>query len=374
LSANDPENPVVNFTVQENQEVTGMELSERRQRILAAIVEQFIASGEPVGSKALCNLFELSISSATIRNEMAALAELGLIEQPHTSAGRVPSHLGYRYYVDHLMSCRALGVKQRHALEESMVAHSGDPEQILEQAGELLAEITNCAAVSTTPADESAMIRKVDLLPMGGRTIMLVLVTSNGVVRSRGCRLPEPVTPELIETFYAITEHTFLGRPVAEINLVLIKRLTPLLGDNARLMQQILIALSELAWDAAKEEILLEGQNNLLHHREFEENAFELLEFLGRGEPMSQLLANSSGPLRVIIGRETPFEELKNSSLIIARYTISGERGGALGIIGPTRIDYAKLIPNVEYLTKLVGRLLGEALGEDGSDTGPGAQ
>ena len=351
-----------------------MELSERRQRILAAIVEQFIASGEPVGSKALCNLFELSISSATIRNEMAALAELGLIEQPHTSAGRVPSHLGYRYYVDHSMSCRALGVKQRHALEESMVVHSGDPEQILEQAGELLAEITNCAAVSTTPADESAMIRKVDLLPMGGRTIMLVLVTSNGVVRSRGCRLPEPVTPELIETFYAVTEHTFLGRPVAEINLVLIKRLTPLLGDNARLMQQILIALSELAWDAAKEEILLEGQNNLLHHREFEENAFELLEFLGRGEPMSQLLATSSGPLRVIIGRETPFEELKNSSLIIARYTISGGRGGALGIIGPTRIDYAKLIPNVEYLTKLVGRLLGEALGEDGSDTGPGAQ
>ena len=194
------------------------------------------------------------------------------------------------------------------------------------------------------------------------------------MVRSRGCRLPEPVTPELIETFYAVTEHTFLGRPVAEINLVLIKRLTPLLGDNARLMQQILIALSELAWDAAKEEILLEGQNNLLHHREFEENAFELLEFLGRGEPMSQLLATSSGPLRVIIGRETPFEELKNSSLIIARYTISGGRGGALGIIGPTRIDYAKLIPNVEYLTKLVGRLLGEALGEDGSDTGPGAQ
>ena len=351
-----------------------MELSERRQRILAAIVEQFIASGEPVGSKALCNLFELSISSATIRNEMAALAELGLIEQPHTSAGRVPSHLGYRYYVDHLMSCRALGVKQRHALEESMVVHSGDPEQILEQAGELLAEITNCAAVSTTPADESAMIRKVDLLPMGGRTIMLVLVTSNGVVRSRGCRLPEPVTPELIETFYAVTEHTFLGRPVAEINLVLIKRLTPLLGDNARLMQQILIALSELAWDAAKEEILLEGQNNLLHHREFEENAFELLEFLGRGEPMSQLLATSSGPLRVIIGREPPCEELKNSRLSIARYTISGGRGGALGIIGPTRIDYAKLIPNVEYLTKLVGRLLGEALGEDGSDTGPGAQ
>lgn len=364
----------MNFTIQENQEVTGMELSERRQRILAAIVEQFIASGEPVGSKALCNLFELSISSATIRNEMVALAELGLIEQPHTSAGRVPSHLGYRYYVDHLMSCRALGVKQRHALEESMIAHSGDPEQILEQAGELLAEITNCAAVSTTPADESAVIRKVDLLPMGGRTTMLVLVTSNGVVRSRGCRLPEPVTPELIENFYAITEHTFLGRPVAEINLVLIKRLTPLLGDNACLMQQILIALSELAWDAAKEEILLEGQNNLLHHREFEENAYELLEFLGRGEPMSQLLATSSSPLRVIIGRETPFEELKNSSLIVARYTISGRRGGALGIIGPTRIDYAKLIPNVEYLTKLVGRLLGEALGEDGTDTGPGAK
>lgn len=349
-----------------------MELSERRQRILAAIVEQFIASGDPVGSKALCSLFEMQVSSATIRNEMAALAELGLIEQPHTSAGRVPSHLGYRYYVDHLMNCRALGARQRHALEESMSAHSGDPEQILEQAGELLAEITNCAAVSTTPADESAVIRKVDLLPMGERTIMLMLVTSNGVVRSRGCRLPRPVTAELIENFYAITEHTFLGQPVANINLVLIKRLTPLLGDDAALMQQILIALSELAWDAAKEEILLEGQTNLLHHRELGDNAYELLEFLGSGEPMSQLLATTpSGPLRVIIGRETPFHELENSSLIVARYTISGRRGGVLGIIGPTRIDYAKLIPNVEYLTKLVGRLLGEALG--GSEgSGPG--
>lgn len=343
-----------------------MELSERKQRILSAIVEQYIATGEPVGSKLLCAALGMTVSSATIRNEMSELAEMGLLDQPHTSAGRIPSHLGYRYYVDNLMNRHELGEEQRRRMEERMMIHAGDPEQLLEQAGEILANITNCAAVTTTPKDETAVIKKVDMLPIGHNNVMLMLVTSNGIVRTRGYRVRSAVTQELAETFASVTQQTFIGKHVEDINLVLIKRLAPLLGENSAVIQELLIALAELAWDAAKEEILLEGQANILNHREYEDNAYELLNFLNQEDnALSSLFSpQDSGAIHVIIGRETEIPELENSSVIMARYQVSGHRGGTLGIIGPTRIDYAKMIPNIEYLTSLVSRLLSDAFGD----------
>lgn len=341
-----------------------MELSERKKRILSAIVEQYIATGEPVGSKVLCAA--LGVSSATVRNEMSELAEMGLLDQPHTSAGRIPSHIGYRYYIDNLMNRYELGEEQRRRMEAQMMLYAGDPEQLLEQAGEILANITNCAAVTTTPKDESAVVRKVDIIPMGSNTVMLMLVTSTGTVRTRGYKMrSSEVTEELLEVFYSVTDHVFIGKSVADINLGLIKRLTPLLGDNAVIIQEILIALAELAWDAAKEEILFEGQANLLNHREYDDNAYELINFLKKDDSLSSLLSSQdSGAIHVIIGRETEIPQLENSSLIMAKYQVSGHAGGTLGIIGPTRIDYAKLIPNIEYLTSLVSRLLSDAFGE----------
>ena len=188
-----------------------MELSDRKQKILASIVEQYIRSGEPIGSKTLMELLPMKVSSATIRNEMAELASMGLLEQPHTSAGRIPSHAGYRYYIDHLMHARELDDSDRQKIEAAF-GTGLDPEQLLSRAGEVLSELTKCAAVSTTPAGESTRIRRIEMVPVGSRTAMLVLLTSTGILKSRICRSDFPITVPLLLWTIPIRPRMLVGR------------------------------------------------------------------------------------------------------------------------------------------------------------------
>lgn len=341
-----------------------MELSERKQRILAAVVEEYIATGEPIGSKVLLEKLGLPLSSATIRNEMSELAAMGLLEQPHTSAGRIPSHAGYRYYVDRLMNNRELNPSARRRIDADISYSEGDPERLLEKAGEVLADLTNCAAVSTIPRGESVVIKRVEMVPVGNRTAMLVLLTSGGIIRSRVCRMDFELTNPVLEMFYNITAAMLIGRPIADINPVMLQTLAASLGNEALAMLPLLATVSDLAKDAEQTEIMLEGQSNLLNHREFSDSAFELMEFLNKSEPLSNLIASSKSELDVLIGKENLYRQLEKSSIILARYSIGDKEGGVIGLIGPTRIDYSRLIPSVQYLTNLVGRLLTQALEE----------
>lgn len=337
------------------------DLSERKQKILSAIVEQYIATGEPVGSKALAGHPELSVSSATVRNEMAELASMGYLDQPHTSAGRVPTEKAYRYYIDNLMERRQPDEEDKRLMDATLKNRWVDPETVLEQAGELLAEMTNYAAVSTTPADEQATISRVELVPMGSRKAMLVLLTSTGVLKSRLCRTETALTPAMVESFYHIVGSAFLSVPVCEISMVTIQTLAASLGENALAMTPLLITLAELARDASQSDIILEGETNLLNHRELDMDAAQLLGFLQKAHPIANVAIPKDG-LRVIIGRENPYKELENSSFVVARYNIGENTGGSLGIIGPVRMNYERVISNLEYITALVGKFLSEAL------------
>ena len=341
-----------------------MELSERKQKILAAIVEQYVRTGEPIGSKSLMEVLPMKVSSATIRNEMAELAAMGLLEQPHTSAGRIPSHEGYRYYVDHLMGAREPTEEDRRKIE-SAVAGSGDTEQLLSKAGEVLAELTNCAAVSTTPAGESAKIRRIEMVPVGTRTAMLVLLTSGGILKSRICRSDYSITVPLLEQFYNVTASQLVGKPLSEVNITTMQTLAASVGADAFAMLPFLAGIAELSRDAAQADIRLDGQSNLLGYRELEDNAYELMEFLRNGKPLSVLLSSNKDDVHVLIGKENKFRQLEHSSLILARYDVGGEESGTIGVIGPTRLDYAKLIPSVRYLTDLVGRLLTQSIRDE---------
>ena len=334
-----------------------MELSERKQKILALIVEQYIRSGEPIGSKTLMELLPMKVSSATIRNEMAELASMGLLEQPHTSAGRIPSHAGYRYYIDHLMHTRELDESDRQKIEAAF-GTGLDPEQLLSRAGEVLSELTKCAAVSTTPAGESTRIRRIEMVPVGSRTAMLVLLTSTGILKSRICRSDFPITVPLLEHFYNVTSSHLVGRALCEVHITTMQTLAASLGADAFTMLPFLAGIADLARDAAQAEIRLDGQSNLLGYRELEENAYELMEFLRSTQPLNALISANKDDVHVLIGKENRFRQLENSSLILARYSVGGDESGTLGVIGPTRLDYAKLIPSVRYLTDLVGRLL----------------
>ncbi len=349
---------------QAESEVIAVELNERKQKILAAIVEQYIETGEPVGSKGLVEKLGLALSSATIRNEMSELAAMGYIEQPHTSAGRIPSNKGYRYYVDNLMNKYELNASQRRRIDADISTNEGNPERLLEKAGEVLADLTNCAAVSTMPKGESVLIKRIEIVPIGTRTAMIVLLTSGGIIRSRVCRLDFGLNNSMLEVFYNITSAAIVGHPISEVNTVMLQTLAASLNKEALAMLPLLAAVSDLANDAEETEIMLEGQSNLLNHREFRGNAYELMEFLSKAEPLNRLIASSKNDLDVLIGEENLYRQLEKSSIILAHYNLGENKGGTIGLIGPTRIDYSRLIPSLRYLTSLVGKLLTQALEE----------
>ena len=342
-----------------------MELDKRKQKILAAVVEQYIATGEPIGSKALCKMLDISVSSATIRNEMSELVNLGYLMQPYTSAGRIPSQKGYRYYVDNLMNRHKLNDVERQRLESMLGYSFSDPEKLLEAAAAALADVTNCASISTTLADEAALVKKVEFVPVSRHVAIIVLLTSKGILKSKMCRTDTEINEELKMTFNNIIDKNFIGKPVSEITTVMIQTIVASLGEKAFTMTPLLISVSELSQEASESDILLEGQTNLLTRDEYEGNVNELLNFLGRREQLANLISSQKKSLHVLIGQENHYRAMANSSMILGQFDIQGHKGGTLGIIGPVRIDYAKLIPNIEYLSALVGRLLSEVLGDE---------
>ena len=338
-----------------------MELSERKQKILVAIIEKYIANGEPVGSKTLCEDFGNSVSSATIRNDMADLAALGFLEQPHASAGRIPSQKGYRYYVDRLMNKRELSEQEQKAIRSHLAYRSGGPEQLLEVASTLLAQMTKCVAIATTLADDAETVSKVEILPIGRRSVIIVAITSSGLIKNRVCRLDSDVSDKLIDEFLSVVREHFIGMPITDVSTVTVQTIAASLGTRAITMYPLIITLAEMIREISETDILLEGQSNLFGIGSTA-NAHRLLEFLSGRDSVKSMISENKNNLSVVIGRENPHKELQDSSVIIARYKIDGIDAGALGIIGSTRIDYANLIPHIEYLTKLVGSMLSDVL------------
>ena len=341
-----------------------MELGKRKELSLAAIVEQYVKTGEPIGSKSLMAALPISVSSATIRNEMSELAEMGLLEQPHTSAGRIPSQEGYRYYVDHLMNKAEPSAEVKELMQSGLQKVAGDPDRLLGKAGEMLAKLTGCAAVATTPTDQGATVRRIEIVPVGTRLAMIVMMTSTGIIKNGICRTDTEITPEMIDNFYRIVKDCFIGKPVSDIGTAMIQTLVASLGAFALSMSPLFVALSDIAAQAVQAEIRLEGEQNLLHNRELSDHIYEMLDFLDEGKKLGRAVSDSKDSLSVRIGKENMFRQLENSSLIIARYKISDHDGGAIGIIGPTRLDYARLIPSVQYLTDLVSKYLTDTFEE----------
>lgn len=342
-----------------------MELGKRKELILAAVVEHYIKTGEPIGSKMLMQNLPISVSSATIRNEMSELAEMGLLEQPHTSAGRIPSQAGYRYYIDNLMNTDVLDDNEKELIKAELERSQGSPDKLLEKAGELLAKLTGCAALATTPTDEGAVIKHIELMPVGRRIAMIVMMTSSGIIKNGVCKVDTEITPDMVNCFYDIVSECFIGRPVSDVGTVMIQTLVASLGVNALSMSPLFVVLADIANQALQAEVRLEGQQNLLHHREFGGDIYDMLQFFDEKEKLERAISDAgNGGLQVIIGKENKYRQLENSSMIIARYMVAGHDGGAIGIIGPTRLNYARLIPSIEYLTDLVGKMLTDTLEE----------
>ncbi|MFA9379910.1 MAG: heat-inducible transcriptional repressor HrcA [Acetanaerobacterium sp.] len=341
-----------------------MELDLRKQKVLAAIVESYIATGEPVGSRALAEAFRMSVSSATLRNEMAALAELGYLEQPHTSSGRVPSHLGFRFYIDRLMNKKPLSEDEKQGIDELFRDAEPNPNAILEEAGQVLADKTGCAAISTTPTSHGGVTAHIELVPTGRKLYLLLFLTSAGVVKHRICRIEFEITPEAVGRFVLIINERLSAVPVEDITPAFIQTLAAGTGEYALSFSPVLFALYELARETCSGQLIVEGQNNLLLHNELITAARDLLGFLSREDELLTLLAAGSNSLSVLLGKELQKNELSDIGIIITRYHFGTNAGGSIGVVGPARIDYARIIPYIEYLALSLGRLLSDTFDE----------
>ena len=343
-----------------------MELSLRKQKILAAVVEIYIAGGEPVGSKSVCDALDFNVSSATVRNELSELNELGLLEQPHTSAGRVPTQRGYRLYIDTLMRRQPISGEEKRVLDSMILPSAYDPEKLLDGVAKVLASMTKFAAVSTTPSSEGADIRAVQLVQTSRRTAMVILMTSAGTMKSRVFHCDFDLSPEILRIFFRMLNEKLVGLPVASVTPGYIQSLAASLGDMAMMMSSALMAVADVAQDSMHSDICLDGQVNLLFYPEIGQTGVKrILDFLARPMELSRLLAQQEGNIRVLIGQESKRPELSDSSVVVSKYAVGGHDAGAIAIIGPMRMNYSRVISNIEYLSGSVGRMLTELLDMD---------
>lgn len=338
-------------------------LDERKRRILAAIVDSYIVTGEPVGSKAIASLPDIKVSPATIRNDMAMLEQLGYLEQPHTSAGRIPTFAGYRLYIDELMNAKTLSDEDKKMLDECLDVEVPTADALIESASKALAELTHCATVVKNVAPKFSVITKVEVIPTGRRMYVLLMVTSSGNIKNKVCRLEFDLTNEQMEFFTKYMAENLQGVSIDQLDESVIERLVAAMGTYMVTLAPLLQGVCELAEGFRDNEIKVAGEKNLLARQDI--NANQLMRFFeNKNEVVKNMLDDSFGDLQVLFGEDGGFV-IENSSVIVSKIKKGGKTAGSLGVIGPMRLDYAKIIPYIEYLTDRITNLISEDDDED---------
>ena len=243
-------------------------LGERRSAILEMIIDYYIRTGEPMGSKTLCQMLPYSISSATIRNEMAFLTSVGFLEQRHTSGGRVPTKAAYRYYIDNIINGGTLSPYEKQKIDEVLSTNASDPERLLANASKLLSELAGCAAFYSTVKDPLDCVQGIELIPTGNSKAMLVMMSVGGKIKSSICKINCPVDNEFKQIFYSITNEFFIGVPLSDIDLSLIQSTAPFLKDKIFDMLPVLSSLCSLCAEASEGSLVISGETRLLSQSE----------------------------------------------------------------------------------------------------------
>ena len=325
-------------------------------KILAAIVDEYILTGEPVGSKALAQKPDINVSSATIRNTMAALEQEGYLDHPHTSAGRVPTFKGYRFYIDNLMSTEPVSKADLDEFDERIFKDAVTDDDIIKNASEALAEITKCATFSTNHVSQFSVITKVDVIPTGKRMYVLLLITSNGDVKNRVCRMEFDLSHEQMEFFTRFVNSHLQGVNPAVMTDEYMEQLAQALGSYMISLSPLLHAVYELSGEMLRDSIEVKGESNLLACREFP--MVDVMRFLEQKNELAMVLDNALSGINIKFGAEEGTFAISNSTFVSASYYKGGKPAGTLGVIGPMRLDYRKVIPYIEYFSNKVTQLL----------------
>lgn len=336
-------------------------LSQRSRQILEAIVEDYIATAEPVGSSAVARRHALPLSSATVRNVMASLEELGLLTSPHTSAGRIPTDKGFRFYVDSLVGLRNISHTEKKLILRRCRETGGNLTDLLREASRTLSSLSSYTGIVVAPRFTTGVFRQIEFIKLGGRRILAILVTCSGAVQNRIIEVDQEFSPDDLLKMSNYLNEILEGLSIAQVRERILAEMELEKTRYNQLMERAL-TLSQQALPDDQDEVFIAGQSRIFEHPEFSDVAkmreiFQAFEEKGR---LVQLLGGcmKARGVQIFIGSETPLKEMAGMSLITSTYMTSSNTIGLMGVIGPTRMGYSSVIPIVDYTAQLISRLL----------------
>ena len=338
-----------------------LELSERQITILDAVIRNYLATGEPVGSRTISKYTDLNLSTATIRNEMSDLEEMGYIVQPHTSAGRIPSDKGYRLYVDHLIEQNEKKDKEISDMKEFVIEKTEKMDKILKQAAKMLATNTNYATLVSAPDVNHNKVKFIQLSQVDDQHLLAVIVMNNNMVRNKMVNLYEALDNETILKLNILLNTSLNGLAMNEINLGTIARLKEQAGIHSGIVSDVLDALVQTFAESEDLKIYTSGATNILKYPELSDSdsAATLLSAFEEKEELASLVTESLSDsektdngtgIQVYIGNESPIQTMKDCSVVTATYDLGEGVKGTIGIVGPKRMDYEKVMDNLKTL------------------------
>ncbi len=342
-----------------------MKLDDRKKTILEAVVKDYVKTAEPIGSRAIVRKYNLGVSPATVRNEMADLEEMGFLEQPYTSAGRIPSEGGFRYYVDYMMVKDQLTREEENFLTQMLTEKIEDLTTVIQRTGNALAQFTNYASVVIAPPTSASELRHLQLVPIGQSQALVIMVTDIGNVIHKRIDIPESIRPEDLDAVSYLFNSNCQGMNMGEISRTVLGSLRRELLHRRQVIERALEAI-EMAMDEMEDErVFITGAMNILNQPEFKDfdKLRKILVALEEHELIRSLLSETGlKEVRIKIGNENEAEEIKELSLVFTTYEAEGREKGRIGLIGPVRMEYWKASTSVEKVRDIVQDIINKLM------------
>ncbi len=335
-------------------------MDERKKKVLQAIIQDYIENAEPVGSRAVAKKYDLGVSPATIRNEMSDLEDLGYIEQPHTSAGRVPSDKGYRYYVDNLMDQQSLTAQEMAIIKEAFAIQLTEMDDFMRSCCQLIAKLTNYTTMISMPERNRGILQKLQLVPINEQQILVILLAESGIVQHKIINIEQSLPPNVLQRVEMVLQSRLIGMEIDKLNYEFIRNELREIEQHQRHLDQAMSLLKQIFKPSYAPKVFTGGTTQMLSQPEFRDidrlkSIFSLLE---EDNKISELLPNKNidNPVSIIIGNEIAEQDIQNCSMIVAYYDINGKDTGKIGVLGPTRMSYNKTVALMDFIAKELTR------------------
>lgn len=341
-------------------------LSERQRMILSTIIDDYVRSAEPIGSRSISKRGNVGFSPATIRNEMSDLEEMGFLEQPHTSAGRIPSHKGYRYYVDHLLQQGTLNAHELDAMKLVFAQRIQEMEDVIQHVAGMLSSLTNYTSIVLGPEVFSTTLKHLQIVPLTDTTAVAIIVTNTGHVENKTVTIPDGVPMSEIEKVVNLLNARLKDVPLLQFKSKLYNEISTELSKYVNGYEELLSVVESVLQNDEKDRVFLSGMTNMLIQPEFKDvdKVKSILDLLEEAPTLIKLFAPSSGGIDIKIGTENSIEAINDCSLITASYSIGDKPIGTIGILGPTRMEYGRVINLLNHLSRHLEVVLGRWYGK----------